>query len=171
MQEPKFLSGLVLMVDEGSPAMQLTAARLLAKLASDTATCKAICQVIHSPACLHLEESRPQTSARACSSLEWQGEVSQGMISTVEDCTCQIFQGVVHTRWVILGIVCTGPGRPCYCHDAQDDLECRRARCSCGLPHQAASTSDSPGAPDCAIVLPQAPASTGQRLATLQGNG
>ncbi|BDA46822.1 hypothetical protein COCOBI_09-2750 [Coccomyxa sp. Obi] len=44
LQEP-FLSGLVLMVDEGSPAMQLAAARLLAQLASDTAACKAICQV------------------------------------------------------------------------------------------------------------------------------
>ncbi|CAL8471438.1 g10980 [Coccomyxa elongata] len=44
LQEP-FLSGLVLMVDEGSPAMQLAAARLHAQLASDTAACKAICQV------------------------------------------------------------------------------------------------------------------------------
>lgn len=68
MQEA-FLSGLVLMVDEGSPAMQLAAARLLAQLASDIAACKAICQVIYSPACLHLELSLPQTSARAAAVL------------------------------------------------------------------------------------------------------
>ncbi|EIE19772.1 hypothetical protein COCSUDRAFT_48860 [Coccomyxa subellipsoidea C-169] len=42
--QEKFLEGLVLMVDEGRPAMQAAAAHLLAELAASPDACKAICQ-------------------------------------------------------------------------------------------------------------------------------